>query len=147
MGTAGSSVCQSNNCNVFIRNYKIKISRWTVSSVGEKLYTCIIYHVSKHTLLTPCLIIQKRNHSWIQPVSLSYWVTLRVECEVTYLSSYVTPHPVETLGQLEIPSYYFISHVGQPPSLNPLCNPQRAHTQLTPEYIPLKNRIQFYFGC
>ena len=107
MGTAGSSVSQSNNWNVFIGKYWIKISRWSVSSVGEKLYTCIIYHVAKHTLLTPCLIIQKRNHSWIQPVSLSYWVTLRVEWEVTYLSSYVTPHPVETLGQLEIPSYFF----------------------------------------
>ena len=107
MGTAESLVCWSNNCNVFIRKYKIKISRESASSVGEEFYTCIIYHVSKHTLLTPCFIIQKRNHSWIQPVSLSYWVTLRVECEVTYLSSYVTPHPVETLGQLEIPSYFF----------------------------------------
>ena len=114
MGTAGSLVCQSNNCNVFIRKYKIKISRESASSVGEEFYTCIIYHVSKHTLLTPCLSIQKRNHSPIQPVSLSYWVTQSVEWEITYLSSYVTPHPVETLGQLEIPPCYILSHVGSP---------------------------------
>ena len=134
MVTAGSSVSQSNNWNVFIGKYWIKISRWSVSSVGEKLYTCIIYNVA-NTLRTPCIIIQKRNHSWIQPVSLSHWVTLRVECEVTYLSSYVTPHPVETLGQLEfLHATSFTCR--QPPSLDPLCNPQKAHTQLTPECTP-----------
>ena len=31
-----------------------------------------------------------------------------------------------------------LSHVGQPPSLNPLCNPHRAHTKLTPECTPSK---------
>ena len=116
MGTAGSSVCRSNNCNVFIRKYKIKISRESASSVGEGFHTCIIYHVSKHTLLTPCLNIHKRNHSPIQPVSLSYWVTLRLECKVEYLSSYSTKHSVVSLGQLVIPSHYFFCIMAGPMS-------------------------------
>ena len=128
-----------------MRKYKIKISRESASSVGEEFYTCIIYHVSKHTLTTPCLSIQKRNHSLIQPVSLSYWVTQSVEQEITYLSSYVTPYPVETLGQLDILHATSFT-CRQPPSLKPLCNPQKVHTQLTQECTPFKNRIKLYFG-
>ena len=119
------------------RKYYMKISRESASLVGEEFQTYVTYYVSKYTLLTLCFNIHKRKHSPIQSVSLSYWVTQSVEQEITYLSSYVTPYPVETLGQLDIlhATAFTCRH---PPSLKPLCNPHRAHTKLTPEYTPSK---------
>ena len=79
------------------------------------------------------------KESSIDPTSVTLllgYIESRMWGKILIIIFYPTP-----CGDIRAAGVSFIlllSHVGQPPSLNPLCNPHRAHTKLTPEYTPSK---------